>query len=104
MHRQLEILNILASEFYHSIGNNFDSAIFEYKFNKIGNWSVISAYYIKDNKKLPPIKDNIYENRIEKLCEELHELMQNQTGGDWQKFILKINEKKEVETEFSYEP
>ena len=47
---------------------------------------------------------NIYENRIEKLCEELHELMQNQTGGDWQKFILKINEKKEVETEFSYEP
>ena len=38
------------------------------------------------------------------LCENLNNIMRKHTCGDWQKFVLTIDEDREVQTEFSYEP
>ena len=37
------------------------------------------------------------------LCQQLHDEMQNYTGGDWRKFILTLNEKGEAKTQFIYD-
>ena len=101
---QVQILNELSKYLYSSIEVNFDFVKFEYKFNSEEEWDLISTYYTKSGKKFPP--DNFSElmDKLKPLCEKLHDLMKEQTGGNWQKFVLTIDENREVQTEFSYEP
>ena len=47
--------------------------------------------------------DSLDEDRIANLCQQLHDEMQNHTGGDWRKFILTLNEKGEAKTQFIYD-
>ncbi len=101
---QVQILNELSKYLYSSIEVNFDFVKFEYKFNSEEEWDLISTYYTKSGKKFPPYNFSELTDKLKPLCEKLHDLMKEQTGGNWQKFVLTIDENREVQTEFSYEP
>ena len=101
--QQVEILNNLASLLYYD-ASNYNTAHLEYKFNTNENWYSASYWYTKDGKNFgsPNFSKNI--DTIKELCKLLHDAMQEHSGGDWQKFVLTIDENREVQTEFSYEP
>ena len=102
MHKQFELLNQICSILLNA-PKKIDSLRFIYKFNKNENWDGMDFVTIIDEKKeILPTYFNYDE--IRSLCEQLHDSMQKHTGGDWQKFVLTIDEDREVQTEFSYEP
>ena len=102
MHKQFELLNQICSILLNA-PKKIDSLRFIYKFNKNENWGGMDFVTIIDEKKeILPTYFNYDE--IRSLCEQLHDSMQKHTGGDWQKFVLTIDEDREVQTEFSYEP
>lgn len=102
MHKQFELLNQICSILLNT-PKKIDSLRFIYKFNRNENWDGIDFVTIIDGKKeILPTYFNYDE--IRSLCEKLHDSMQKHTGGDWQKFVLTIDENREVQTEFSYEP
>ena len=103
MHEQLTILDELSKLFYSSIQQDFDFAEIEYSFNKQEKWFSLSAYCQKAQKKFPPIDfENLHDKAVS-LCEMLHDLMKDHTDGNWQKFVLSIDENREVRTQFFYE-
>lgn len=81
-----------------------DRLLFFYRFNHKENWSGIGLCTIIDGKQENQLFPNDYARNIMQLCEQLHDVMQEHTGGDWQKFTLTIDEQGEAHTKFSYEP
>ena len=103
MKDQINILNEIAEILYYGTNKEYDTAHIEYKFNPEEAWSSFSWWYTKNNKNFSTDGYDLGNPRSEKLCRELHEIMYSHTGGDWRKFILKIDEKREVNTQFIYE-
>ena len=102
IHKQVELLNQICFILLNT-PKKIDSLKFVYKFNKNQNWYGIDFTTIVNGKKevIPNYFDS-YE--MCNLCKQLHDVMQEHTGGDWQKFTLTIDEQGEAHTKFSYEP
>lgn len=102
---QLEILNKICNLLINaSAPKKVDKLLFYYRFNRKENWSGAALRTIIDGKKESPSHTDNWMNEVVQLCEQLHDVMQKHTGGDWQKFTLTIDEEGEAHTEFSYEP
>ena len=80
----------LIDEIYHIVSNGnvlpFDSLEYVYRINRKEGWSSIG----------------IDEEALELTCEKLHRKMLENTGGDWQKFVLNFSDNR-IKTNFSYE-
>lgn len=105
IYEQTEILNKLANYLYNGTSLEYDKAYLEYKFNPEEKWYSISSWYEKNGKNFSAEEsefDFICNNSI-KLCQDLHGIMLKQTGGDWRKFVLMLNDKGESSTQFIYD-
>ena len=99
--QQMEILNKICSILTNA-PKKIDRLKFVYRFNHEKNWYGTALVTIVNGK--VEAMNYLDTNEICKLCEQLHDVMQKHTGGDWQKFTLTIDEEGEAHTEFSYEP
>ncbi len=102
--QQIEILNKLAYILNNSTDKVYTSAHLEYKFNIDEGWRSLTIWYIENNKNFSPTNFDDIGEEVKKLCQELHNRMQDHTGGDWRKFILTIDGNREAKTQFIYEP
>lgn len=102
LNNQLEIINSLSFLLFNA-ATDYDTAHLEYKFNPDEGWYSTRYWYTKNGVNFSPekFKENLKQVKI--LCNSLHNVMQEHTGGDWRKFILIIDENQEVKTEFIYE-
>ena len=100
--KQLDILNKICSIFF-SVPENFDSLVFEYRFDPEEGWSGTKLTTLREGKPIQTTLPEQDEYTLEELCEKLHDEMQAHTGGDWRKFTLTIDENGEAKTKFSYE-
>ncbi|MCT9979469.1 hypothetical protein M2R48_14110 [Acinetobacter sp. I-MWF] len=81
---------------------NYDSFIFEYKFNLDEGWANFHLDYCKDNQSyLASIQDFGFST-LEDLSKKLHDEVQSHIGGDWRKFILILDENGKAHTKFIY--
>lgn len=103
MNRQFEILNEICSLLFHNTPKEFDSLVYVYKFNPDECWigARVSTVICGKKEALDWSPDIL--RKIRGLCKNLHQVMQDHTGGDWRKFVLRIDENKEVTTNFIYE-
>ncbi|MGR2919448.1 hypothetical protein FY049_02620 [Acinetobacter sp. 1125_18A] len=98
----MEILNDIVK--YIDINSivNYDSFIFEYKFNPDEGWANFHLDYCKDNQSyLASIQDFGFST-LEDLSKKLHDEMQSHIGGDWRKFNLILDENGKAHTKFIY--
>ena len=105
IHEQTKILNQLASYLHNGTSLEYDTAYLEYRFNPEEKWYSVISWYEKDGKNFPAEEsefDFICSNSI-KLCQDLHEIMFNKTGGYWRKFVLTLNSEGESNTQFIYD-
>ena len=101
MPNQVELLNKILQEVHKYRPFDYNSWKLEYKFNPDEGWSEYGVFFSRNNTEyLPP--DFNYDLII-KYSQELHNMMQLHTGGDWRKFILTIDEQGKAKTEFIYE-
>ncbi len=103
MNKQIEILNDIVKYIHANSIVNYDSFIFEYKFNPDEGWANFHLDYCKDNKSYLASIQNFDFSTLEDLSKKLHDEMQSHTGGDWRKFILTIDEQGKVKTQLIYE-
>lgn len=102
IHKQVELLNQICFILLNA-PKKIDRLRFIYRFNKTEHWNETRLLtFINGKKEVLP--DYFSDDEICNLCEQLHDVMQTHTGGDWQKFTLTIDEQGEAHTEFSYEP
>ena len=102
MQKQFDLLNETCSIFF-SAPEKFDSLEYEYKFNPEEDWVGTKLGTLFQGKVVYLTLAEQDEDRIMDLCQQLHDEMQNYTGGDWRKFILTLNEKGEAKTQFIYD-
>lgn len=102
MQKQFDLLNEICSMFF-SAPEKFDSLEYEYKFNPEEDWVGTKLGTLFQGKVVYLTLAEQDEDRIANLCQQLHDEMQNHTGGDWRKFILTLNEKGEAKTQFIYD-
>lgn len=102
MKRQFEILNEIC-ECIFSTSTEFDSLKYTYKFNPDEGWRGTESHATRDGRHVLLNLNESTTDRIKNLCQELHSEMQSQTGGDWRKFILTLDENGEAKTQFIYE-
>ncbi len=100
---QLNLLNDLAIEIFTLLDGKEHPYRYEYKFNPDEGWAQFGLYFTKNSEMTSVSLNEISFEHLIPLCEKLHQVMNAHTGGDWRKFILDINEKKEVKTNFIYE-
>ena len=55
-----------------------------------------------DNGKSVLIEDADYK-KIANLSQNLHDIMESQTGGDWREFIMYMQDDGELKTQFNYD-
>lgn len=104
--RQTDILTNLLQIMVDSVYEDYDSlqGVFDYNKSSIDNSVSMEAnfsYFIGDTEKFVFMNDP--ESKIPYLLEELHELVQEHTGGVWTKLILKLDENGRAYTKFIYD-
>ncbi len=97
----------LIDEIYHIVSNGnvlpFDSLEYVYRINRKEGWSSIGVVYLLNGEIISQNDfTNIDEEALELTCEKLHRKMLENTGGDWQKFVLNFSDNR-IKTNFSYE-
>ncbi|WEV49319.1 hypothetical protein OZX61_02190 [Acinetobacter sp. ESL0695] len=101
MKTQLNMLNELSTILNFCSVADYDSAYLKYMFNPNEGWKSMTLSSIKNGKAYLP---SDYEStKVIALCKQLHNVMQQHTGGDWRKFILTIDRNREVKTQFIYD-
>ena len=103
MQEQIQILNSICNILLNT-PKKIDNLRMIYRFNREENWDGIDICATVDRKKETRLHPTDTIRNIMLLCENLNSIMREHTGGDWQKFVLTIDENREVQTEFSYEP
>ena len=103
MQEQIKILNSIHNILLDT-PKKIDNLRMVYRFNREENWDGIDICATVDGKKETRLHSTSAIRNIMLLCENLNNIMRKHTGGDWQKFVLTIDEDREVQTEFSYEP
>ena len=103
MQEQIKILNSIYNILLDT-PKKIDNLRMVYRFNREENWDGIDICATVDGKKETRLHSTSTIRNIMLLCENLNNIMRKHTGGDWQKFVLTIDEDREVQTEFSYEP
>lgn len=103
MQEQIKILNNIHNILLDT-PKKIDNLRMVYRFNREENWDGIDICATVDGKKETRLHSTSTIRNIMLLCENLNNIMRKHTGGDWQKFVLTIDEDREVQTEFSYEP
>ncbi len=102
LENQLNLLNDLAIEIFTLLDGKGLPYSYEYKFNPDEGWAQYGLHFTKDSEKILVGLEVDFQN-LNTLCTRLHQSMMEHTGGDWRKFILDINENKEIKTNFIYE-
>lgn len=102
MQKQFEILNEICRLFYQN-SNRFDKISYIYKFNPEENWIGTELSIFLNGESIDSGLTDEINDSINNLCQKLHDEMQTQTGGDWRKFILTIDEQGKAKTQFIYE-
>ncbi len=102
---QVEVLDKICRIMYLSAPSVYDSlwCRFDYHQSSDGSISVGSEFsYITHG--IQTSEALVYPERTEltELIPELHELMKNQTGGDWRSMIIMIDSDGKAQTKFEY--
>jgi Protein of unknown function, DUF600 len=100
--RQTQILSDLGQAMHDSADQNYEKIECIFTFNSSGNWSKAEFSYTKDGKEISEFlkkKDGVSEYS---LLEELHTIMKNHTGGEWDSFTLTLDADGKAHTKFHY--
>ncbi|MGR3807750.1 hypothetical protein [Pasteurella testudinis] len=102
MQKQFDILNSICRIFFEA-NKKFDTLRYIYRFNPDEGWVETRLLIVVNGVRQSMNLNAESNNELKGFCQKLHAEMQTQTGGDWRKFILTINENSEVKTQFIYE-
>ena len=94
----------LLKEIYEEACNQLNGkpfSKFNYTFNNKESWERYGIYFF-DNGKSVLIEDADYK-KIANLSQNLHDIMESQTGGDWREFIMYMQDDGELKTQFNYD-
>jgi Protein of unknown function, DUF600 len=100
--KQTEILNSLLQMMHNSADANYQELSCKFAFNKTGMWCETRFSYSKNGIKISASlkeKDGISKYS---LLEELHTIMKNHTGGEWDSFTLTLDADGKAHTKFHY--
>lgn len=79
------------------------SCWFDYRRSDDGNSSVGQRFtYQLGGETVSAALDRELRRSVMQLVKQLHQLMKEHTGGDWQAFTLSIEENGQVKTQFDY--
>ncbi|PYC35715.1 hypothetical protein DMX05_21380 [Pseudomonas soli] len=101
--QQVEILSELVQIMHDSADGAYDSLCCEFDHEAYeGGWSVGSAYaFVRDGVSVSKILADP-DDRASDLVNQLHQVMQAHTGGDWSKFLLSVDGEGRANTKFTY--
>ncbi len=103
--RQTEILNALTQSMHDSATTDYVELIAKYKYKSYEEgFSVRANLSLIFNDHLESILYKEYNTDISLLIEELHNLMQTHTGGNWTSFTLTLTAEGRATTKFNYDP
>lgn len=102
LERQTEILNILLQMMHSSADSNYQELLCKFSFNKAGMCCGSEFYYYNNGEKISEFlreKEGMSEYS---LLEELHTIMKEHTGGEWDSFTLTLDANGKAHTKFHY--
>lgn len=105
INKQFEILNTITQIMYDSTDVIYDELIGEFEYSKSDEGFSVGCtiFYKKMDQKIG-IQLIDKSNNIFFLLEELHNLMQAHTGGNWTSFTLTLTAEGKATTKFNYDP